>query len=104
MPNTSLSPNDAEQNKDTHFLVQMKRVFASLSEQPKTMLMVEVETGIMRSNICWYVREWRKSNNVAIVKLGDCPISKHGGVQYLTTNPKLFPNQSNQLNLFSDDK
>jgi hypothetical protein len=85
---------------DDIFDIQMKRVFASLSEQPKTMLMVEVETGIMRSNICWYVREWRKSNNVAIVKLGICPISKHAGVQYLTTKPELFPNQPNQLKLF----
>lgn len=104
MADTFLPPNDAEQNKDTHFEVQMKRVFASLLERPKTMLMVEVETGIMRSNICWFARDWRKSNSIAIAKLGVCPISKHGGVQYLTTNPKLFPNQSNQLNLFSDDE
>ena len=79
------------QGKSTHFQAQMKRVFAALYKQPKTMLMVEVETGIMRSNITRYVAKWKKRDCIKIVRLGICPISKSTGVQFLTTNPDLFP-------------
>ena len=77
--------------KDKHFEGQMKRVFAAFYKQPKTMLMVEVETGIMRPNICRYVSKWKKHDRIKIVSLGTCPISKREGVQRLTTNPELFP-------------
>ena len=40
------------QGKSTHFQAQIKRVFAALYRQPKTMLMVSIETGILRANIC----------------------------------------------------
>jgi len=87
------SPNflHRRQGKDKHFEVQMIRVFAALYRQPKTMLMVEVETGIMRSNICRYVAKWRKRDCIKVIRKGICPISKSAGVQYLTTNPELFP-------------
>ncbi len=39
------------QQQDTKFQPQMKIVFEAFQEQPKTMRMVEVETGIIRSNI-----------------------------------------------------
>jgi hypothetical protein len=79
------------QCKDKHFEAQKKRVFAAFYKQPKTMLMVEVETGIMRSNITRYVAKWKKQDCIKIVRLGICPISKSTGVQFLTTNPELFP-------------
>ena len=78
------------QGKSTHFQAQMKRVFAALYRQPKTMLMVSVETGILRANICRYVAEWGKENRICIVRKGICPISKHRAGFY-TTNPDLFP-------------
>ena len=77
--------------KDKHFQAQIQRVFTALYKQPKTMLMVEVETGIMRSNITRYVAKWKKQDCIKIVRLGICPISKSTGVQFLTTNPELFP-------------
>ena len=77
-------------SKGNHFQAQMKRVFTALYRQPKTMLMVEVETGIMRSNITRYVAKWKKQDCIKIVRLGICPISKSTGVQFLTTNPELF--------------
>lgn len=94
MNETLNTPNNSWQNRqlrDKHFQAQMKRVFVAFYRQPKTMLMVEVETGIMRSNICWFAREWRKSNCIKVVRKGICPISKRGGVQHLTTNPEMFP-------------
>lgn len=77
-------------SKDNHFQAQMKRVFAALYRQPKTMLMVSIETGILRANICRYVAEWEKENRICIVRKGICPISKHRAGFY-TTNPELFP-------------
>lgn len=85
--------------EDKHFEAQMKRVYEAFFSSPKTMLMVEEETGIRRPNICRYVSKWKKAESVKIVKLSVCPISKYNGVQYLTSNPILFP-VSNQLNLF----
>lgn len=78
------------QGKSTHFQAQIKRVFAALYRQPKTMLMVSIETGILRANICRYVAEWEKENRICIVRKGICPISKHRAGFY-TTNPELFP-------------
>lgn len=77
------------QGKSTHFQAQMERVFAALYRQPKTMLMVSIETGILRANICRYVAEWEKENRICIVQKGICPISKHRAGFY-TTNPDLF--------------
>ena len=74
------------QGKSTHFQAQMKRVFAAFYSQPKTMLMVSIETGILRANICRYVAKWHKQNRIAMVRKGICPISKRSGVQFLTTN------------------
>ncbi|MFY0674506.1 MAG: hypothetical protein JXQ87_13995 [Bacteroidia bacterium] len=51
--------------------------------------MVEIETGITRSNICWCVRKWRENKQIALYRKGVCPISKSSNVQFLTTNPKL---------------
>lgn len=77
------------QGKDKYFQTQMKRVFAALYEQPKTMLMVSVETGILRANICRYVAEWKRHNRIVLVREGICPISKHRAGFY-TTNPDFF--------------
>ena len=81
---------DKGQGKDKHFHTQMKRVFTALHNQPKTMLMVSSETGILRANICRYIGKWRKQNHIEIVNKGICPISKHRAGFY-TTNPDLFP-------------
>ncbi len=87
------------QHKDSDYLIQAQRVYKAFFECPKTMLQVATETGILRANVCRYVATLKKSNNVAIVKVGICPISKHSKVQFLTTNPSLHPKQR-QLNLF----
>ncbi len=78
------------QGKDKHFRGQMQRVFAALYRQPKTMLMVSIETGILRANICRYVAKLRKQNSIRIVQKSICPISKRRA-GYYTTNTELFP-------------
>lgn len=71
-------------SKDKDFKAQMKRVYLSFHKQPKTMLMVSIETGILRANICRYVAKWKKQNKVELVKFGICPITKHRAGFYYT--------------------
>lgn len=90
MENNRNNPIHKGQGKDTHFQAQKKRVYLSLYKQPKTMLMVSVEIGILRANICRYVAEWKRLNCIHEVKTGICPISKHRAGFYIT-NPEMFP-------------
>lgn len=84
--------------KDKQIQAQMKKVFAALYRQPKTMLMVADETGILRANICRYVARWRKSKCIDVIKVGKCKITRYKA-NYYTTNPKLFP-KAKQLKMF----
>jgi len=80
---------EKKQGKDKHFQAQMTKVFKAFSKRPKTMLMVSIETNILRANICRYVAKWREQNRIEIVKTGFCIVSKHRA-EYLTTDPSLF--------------
>jgi hypothetical protein len=82
--------------KDNHFQGQIKRAFKAFYSKPKTMLMVSVETGILRANLCRYVAEWQKQDCIRKVTTKDCKISKHRAGFY-STNPaivKLSKNDS----------
>ena len=81
---------------------QLQRVYSTLFARPMTMYEVALITGIERANVCRYVAELRKCNNIAVVRLGICPITRHDRVQFLTTNPALFP-QETQLGLSFDN-
>ncbi len=73
-----------KQCENKKFHGQMKTVFSSFSERPKTMLEVSMETGILRANICRYVGKWRKRDRITVVRFGICPISKHRAGFYTT--------------------
>ena len=87
--NTPSNSLHKRQGKDKHFEVQMKRVFEAFKRQPSTMLMVSIETGILRANICRYVAKWQKGNSIHLLKQGLCKASKHRA-GYYTTNTNLF--------------
>ena len=87
MYKTQLSPTT--HSKDTKFQAQYKKTFRAFFERPKTMLMVSVETGILRANICRYVAEMERRTRVEKVETGICPVSKHKAGFY-TTNPDYF--------------
>lgn len=87
--NTPSNSLHNRQSKDKHFEVQMKRVFAAFKRKPSTMLMVSIETGILRANICRYVAKWQKSNSIHLLKQGLCKVSKHRA-GYYTTDTNLF--------------
>ncbi len=85
-----------EQGKYNHFETQMKQVFAAFKNKPATMLMLSVETGILRANICRYVAKWQKQGCIQPLKKTVCEISKHRAGYYttdthlFTPHPKLF--------------
>ena len=87
--NTPSNSLHKRQGKDKQFEVQMKRVFAAFKRKPSTMLMVSIETGILRANICRYVAKWQKSNSIHLLKQGLCKVSKHRA-GYYTTDTNLF--------------
>ncbi len=80
-------------------LDQRKIVFNAFFESPKTMQEVSKETGVMRSNICYYIRDFRNQRQIELVGYRKCNVTKYGKVGIYTTNPDLFP-ISNQLKLF----
>lgn len=87
------SPKELQQLdrvKNTHFQAQMMRVFKAFADEPKTMLQVSFETGILRANICRYVAEWRQEGKIKVIRFGLCPITKHRAGFY-STNPDFFP-------------
>ena len=87
--NTPSNSLHKKQGKYKHFEVQMKRVFAAFKRKPSTMLIVSIETGILRENICRYVAKWQKSNSIHLLKQGLCKVSKHRA-GYYTTDTNLF--------------
>lgn len=77
---------------------QLKRTCKAFKEAPKTMKMVEVETGIDRPNICRYVAYLEKRKKITVVKKARCPITKHTA-KYYSTDLEFFP-QETQPELF----
>lgn len=82
--------------KDNHFQAQMIRVFEAFNRKPSTMLMISIETGILRANICRYVAKWQKREDIHLVRKSICPISKHMA-GYYSPDTNLF---TQQLKLF----
>ncbi|SHG57883.1 hypothetical protein SAMN05444483_11724 [Salegentibacter echinorum] len=94
----SLKKSFAGQGQDKKFVAQMDEVFRAFKNQPSTMLMVSVKTGILRANICRYVAKWKKQGRIVEVKNELCRISKFPA-RYYSTDKKLFP-ISKQTKLF----
>jgi hypothetical protein len=87
------------QGKDKHFKAQLKKVFEAFFSEPKTMKEVDLETGIMRENICRFCRTLRLSGQLFAVCKRQCRVTKYPSVIAWTTNPELAP-KNNQLKLF----
>ena len=91
----ALTPQISHDSKSkyTNFSTQYQIVRHCFSSQtPKTMLMVSIETGILRANICRYVSEMRKDGIIEPIGKGICRISKHGAIFY-STNDDVISNK-----------
>ncbi len=86
-------------NKDTYFQSQFKKIESYFRDYTATRYMAETDTGIPLQNICRYCEKLFKSNKIAVVRKAKCQQSGCDNVQYLTTNPELFP-KDNQLKLW----
>lgn len=99
----SRNPNFKSSCKDTKSIKQKTIVYNAFnSDIPKTMLQVSEETNIRRANICRYVAEFRKQDNIQLLQKGICPISIHRAGFY-TTNTELFINVNQQLRMFDNE-
>lgn len=87
--NTPGKSSHKRHREDKHFEGQMKQALAAFKRKPSTMLMVSVETGILRANLCRYVAEWRKQGKIHLLKQGLCEVSKHRA-GYYTVDTNLF--------------
>lgn len=97
MENHDNSPNK-RQEQDRHFKAQLIRVYKAFSEKPMTMKEADVCTGIMRENICWYVKELLEQGLIAVLRKRKCTVTGYPYVNEYTGNPDLF-NHSNQLKM-----
>lgn len=77
-------------NKDKHFIAQEKQVKACFYRRPLTRMQVSAITGVRIQNICRFVRTLRENNEIQVISKGICPITKQGGVEFLTTNKKYW--------------
>ena len=67
-------------------LTEYQQVYrAFYSDKPKNALQISIETGIRRANITRYIGRMKRTDRIAVVYIGMCPITKHGKVQFLTT-------------------
>ena len=71
-----LQSKDTKFRQEKHFRRQKARVLKSFQASPKSMLMAAIDTGVMRSNICWYIGTWRTRGVVEYIGKGICRISK----------------------------
>lgn len=79
-----------KQRKDNKIKDQLKEVYKGFFNEPQSMKMLSIKLNIDRANICWFCREFRKNNQLAIFKKGLCKITKRY-VNHYTTNPELIP-------------
>lgn len=76
-----------------------QKVFMCLFEEPRTRSQVSVLTGIWINSVCYYVGMLAEENRVKVHHKGICPVKRSDNVEFLTTNPELFPKEK-QLSLF----
>ncbi len=95
----SLNSSYNRKAKDNHFQDQLSKVYKAFKAKPLTMKEADVQTNIMRENICRYVNKLLSEGKIAIRKQRKCQVTGYPYVNEYTGNPDLFP-ETNQLKLF----
>jgi len=95
MHNNTHTPNDT--NKDSIFSSQKQCFSKYLFKNIASRYMVAIATNIPIQNCCRYVDMLKDTNSIAVVRKDKCKISGEI-VEFLSTNPALFP-KDNQLKL-----
>mgnify|MGYP001052038597 CR=1 FL=1 len=78
-------------DKGSDNLRDKQKVFRCLFEEPRTRAQVAYITNIWINSVCYYVGQLFEQNKVKVHHKGECPIKHSKNVEFLTTNPELFP-------------
>lgn len=70
-----------------------RKVFSCFYESPRTRSQVADITGIWINSVCYYAGEFLRDGKAKVHHRGTCPIKHSNNVQFLTTNPDLFPEE-----------
>ena len=87
------------QGKDK-YLNQLKQAQIAFFEYPKTMKMVAKQINCDRANVCRYKATMSKSGAIWLISKGVCPITRHAGVGFYSTNPSYAESLPVQSKLF----
>ncbi len=89
--------NSGDQAPTTKHIAEEKIFFAFLKENNTTCTVACNALNIQQKNATRYVDNGKKRNTLHVTHLGVCPCTGRRGVQFLTTNPDLFPPQQPSL-------
>lgn len=95
----SLNPFNNGQGKNKHFQDQLSKVYKAFKAKPLTMKEADVQTNVMRENICRYVKRLVQEGKIAVRRKRKCKVTGYPYVNEYTGNPDLFP-KTDQLKLF----
>lgn len=87
----------SHRDKSKIWASQQQRAFAAFQKRPQTRLEVSNATGVPLQNLCRYVKTFRDSHTIYVVKIDRCPISGMRA-EFLSTDPKYAPQA--QLKIF----
>jgi len=93
-------PPPESQSKDNTPCTQMQIIVKYLADKTVTATMLSEATRIPQKSICRRKRDLEKAGRLWEVEKKPCKITGFKAA-YLTTNPKLAPQNSIQLDLFS---
>lgn len=68
---------------------ELIKTYSAFYREPSTMRMIEVQTGILRPNICRYVARLIREGRIRLVRIAYCPHTKHLAGFYCT-NPEIY--------------
>jgi hypothetical protein len=77
---------------------QLQTVHDVLEQEPMTLWMVEILTGIRREYVCSCTRRLRQRRKIQMLYKARCRVSGHKA-GYYTTNSAYFKSHDNQLSL-----
>ena len=97
MLNSNQTPFNSN-DKGNHFDNQLKVLEQYFKENTVSRYMAAIDTGIPIQNVCRYIAMLYDMDLIAVIRKDKCQISGEI-VQFLSTNPELFPND-NQLKLW----
>ncbi|WP_345951316.1 hypothetical protein ABDD95_07760 [Mucilaginibacter sp. PAMB04274] len=89
--NNSSAPQNSKFNNVKSAPDEYQRVIDAFFAGPATMRMIEVQTGVLRPNICRYVARLKRAGQIKLVRYGYCPYTRHIAGFYCT-NMQLIAN------------